>query len=207
MAYITITGDSDGDLHNADMHNSKFGAIASVINGNIDLENLTNPKSNGIIRLNYNGFYDSTLHGKNYFYQLTGPTAGNINSMGWLNSAGADNVIKTSWFKIPFSIRITSAKVIYSTSTFGTSGEDYNIYLQVSSTTTITDSYSTIATFTNDFNGGISVNEEDLTISDGAVGADKYIRVVVSNPTPTFTSTNPPPGFQLNIHYKTDHTS
>ena len=45
MSYITITGDSDGDLHTAAMHNSKFGAIASVINGNIGLENLTHPNS------------------------------------------------------------------------------------------------------------------------------------------------------------------
>ena len=35
MAYITIPGDSDGDLHDAAMHNSKFGAIASVLNATL----------------------------------------------------------------------------------------------------------------------------------------------------------------------------
>ena len=47
MALITLTGDSDGDLHTADLHNSKFGAIASVLNGNVDLDNLAKPNSVG----------------------------------------------------------------------------------------------------------------------------------------------------------------
>ena len=75
MAYITITGDSDGDLHDAEMHNSKFGAIASVLNGNIDLENLTNPKSSQILLFTING-ESGTDTGKNAFYPLTSEIAG-----------------------------------------------------------------------------------------------------------------------------------
>ena len=45
MGYINLTGDSDGDLHTAALHNAKFGAVASVLNGNIDRDNLYAPQS------------------------------------------------------------------------------------------------------------------------------------------------------------------
>jgi hypothetical protein len=206
MALITLTGDSDGDLHTADLHNSKFGAIASVLNGNVDLDNLAKPKSTGIIRFNLNGYHDSNTDGHNEFYQLTSATAGNINGLGFLASTNADNVIKSTWFKCPIALSLQNCKVIYSTSAYGNSGQNFNVYVQVSSSTTITDSYTTIGTFTNDFNGSVSINEETVSLSSTAVGANYYMRVVVENPS-TFTLGEPPPGFEITLQYKTDHVA
>ena len=49
MGLITLTGDSDGDLHTAALHNAKFGAIASVLNGNVDHANLASLTLWGIL--------------------------------------------------------------------------------------------------------------------------------------------------------------
>jgi hypothetical protein len=206
MAYITITGDSDGDLHDAEMHNSKFGAIASVLNGNIDLENLTNPKSSQILLFTING-ESGTDTGKNAFYPLTSETAGDVNGTSWSNASGTHNVLKSSWFKTPVSASLGECRIMYVNSTVPTSGEDFQVLIQKSSSTTITDSYSTIGTFTNDFYGSIGIANSAISLSTSTLDSGYYLRVVLKNPSGTFTTGDIPPGIQISLHYKVDHTS
>jgi len=207
MALITLTGDSDGDLHTAALHNSKFGAIASVLNGNVDLDNLSKPKSTGILRFGLNGYRNATIDADQEFYQLASATAGTINGLGWLNSGSGDSVLVKSWIRIPTAITLVSAVIIYPTATVNASGENFNVYLQKSSSTTITDAYTTMGTFTDDFYASIGINQSTISLSPSTVGANYYMRVVVENPASFAGTAKPPIGFQIIVHYKTDHTA
>lgn len=205
MGYINLTGDSDGDLHTAAMHNVKFGAIASVLNGNIDADNLTNPYSRTSFHFHCTGIQAA----QNEFYDL-GPTltAGTINGMNGVSSAGFVNCLKSSWVKIPFSMVITNVILIANQNNNpGTliSGEDYRIELQKSSS--LNGTYSSIADLDYDFYGPYTSGpvERILSITTSTVSANEYIRLVLQNPDP-FTNPQYPNAFSVMVYGKTLHT-
>ena len=102
MGYITISGDSDGDLHSADLHNKKFGAIASVINGNIDLVNLVNPSSEFLITASAITHVSGDLHGSPW-YRFGSTTSGTPTAETLSNTSGELHAPASSIIRIPFA--------------------------------------------------------------------------------------------------------
>ena len=203
MALITLVGDSDGDLHTADLHNKKFGAIASVLNGNVDLVNLTNPKSRSLITISCDGYSVNTPNANAEFYQMTGGGTGNISGTGWYNAASGFSLLKSSIMKIPFGATVVSANVVFAEiPSVWTSGQNFTISIQKGSS--LTGSYSNVGSFSTDFDGSAKLVEIAISFSPTSISANEYIIVVSQNPS-TFTSGRPPGGFVITIELKTDH--
>lgn len=202
MALITLVGDSDGDLHTAALHNAKFGAIASVLNGNVDHANLSHPYSVG----NFNFVCDGPSIATQFYDIGTTDTTGTIAANSASNTAGDCNVLKGSWIKVPQAITVTSAILICQEINSGgtlVSGENYSIKLQKAST--LTGSYSTtIASANYDFFGPLTSGpvETALSVSSPAVDQNQYIRLMLENPS-TFTNPQHPNSFSVLITYKT----
>ena len=208
MGFITLTGDSDGDLHTAAMHNNKFGAIASVLNGNVDHNNLKYPFSVGS--------YTFVSTGPNTYEQSGGGAASSYKNMEWYDMgasattstitaneatavAGRSNVLKASWIKIPKTIQISSARIIANRAGL-VAGENYTFNVQ--SATSLTGTYSTNATGTFDFTGAVANPiETTLTVNTPGIDQDSYMRFLLTNPS-TFTSPGFPPSFSVHIEYK-----
>lgn len=205
MAYITITGDSDGDLHTADMHNSKFGAIASVINGNIDLENLTNPNSRGHIT-----FSNSNQNLAATYLELATSTSPNPNASVGDKAAGKFNLLINSIFKAPFPLTITSVNFcILSTSSY-VNGENFVLSLQASNgTDPSTATYNTVGVINTDFQAGSSSfsDETPSSLANTSVGQGEYIRLVISQPSTFSGSTQFAGPTSVTIGFKTEHTT
>ena len=111
---------ANGDLHNAEMHNAKFGAIASVINGNIDSDNLAAPQSylNWSISTDFGTDNDSA--GSNINTNGVLELAGSTKSVGTLGTAtftitqtgGKFLLILNSLRKAPADMTLVSSSVI-----------------------------------------------------------------------------------------------
>tara|TARA_R110000751_G_scaffold94095_1_gene183624 strand:- start:2426 stop:3034 length:609 start_codon:yes stop_codon:yes gene_type:complete len=198
MALITLVGDSDGDLHTAALHNSKFGAIASVLNGNVDHANLAFPYTGG----SYNFGCDGTTLPVQ-FYVIGAETSGTIVASSAVATAGIANVLKASWIKVPSAITISRVVLIAEENTSPlTSGENYSIKLQKASS--LTGTYSTVASVDYDFYGAPTSGpvETALTVSSPAIDQNNYIRLMLKNPDP-FTSSQVPNSFSVLVTYKT----
>ena len=207
MALITLTGDSDGDLHTADLHNSKFGAIASVLNGNVDLDNLANPKSRGVFTFNSSGNNAgvSTLF---EWYKLASATATTPSSDAGDQLDGSFLCLKSSWFCVPHTIQLESVNFIMFNDTIHTSGDNYTIALQVSSSNDpATATYSDIASITTDYHSASKVMEKQTpSLSSSSIASGRYIRLVFTNP--TFSGTHYwPNSTSVSISYKLDHVA
>jgi hypothetical protein len=208
MGFITLTGDSDGDLHTAALHNNKFGAIASVLNGNVDHNNLKYPFSVGA--------FNFVSTGPNTYEESGGGAASSFKNMEWYDmgtsatsativaneataAATRSNVLKASWVKIPKTIQIESVRVIANRAAL-VSGENYTFNVQ--SASSLTGTYSTNATGTFDFVGAISTPvETTLTVNTPGISANSYMRFLLTNPS-TFTAPGLPPSFSVYIEYK-----
>lgn len=198
MGYITITGDSDGDLHDADMHNSKFGAIASVLNGNIDQDNLANPFSHGTLNFHCTG----TSSGAE-FYDIPSATSGTIDALTGTNVLGEVNAVKESYMKTQFAFTIEDVRLICGIGS-GFNNADATVSLQTA--TTLTGTYTKIYTKDiNFYNASAGIREEVISSGTPAVDANSFLRVVFEN---TATgSTHYPPPFTMIVTYKTSFTS
>jgi hypothetical protein len=201
MALITLVGDSDGDLHTAALHNAKFGAIASVLNGNVDHANLAYPYSVG----NFNFVCDGPSIATQFYDIGATSTTGTIAANTASNTAGDCNVLKGSWIKVPQAIIVTSAIMIcQETNAGGTlvSGENYEITLQKASS--ITGTYSSVASTNYDFFGPLTSSpvETALNLVTPAVDQNNYIRLMLKNPS-TFTNPQHPNSFSILVTYKT----
>tara|TARA_R100001163_G_scaffold36761_1_gene28139 strand:+ start:6673 stop:7293 length:621 start_codon:yes stop_codon:yes gene_type:complete len=183
MAYINLTGDSNGDLHTAEMHNAKFGAISSVINGNIDLENLTNPKSIYVLNSSASGVGTSSG-----FVRAPALTDGGINATGPVSTASAFNVILGSVARIPVDSTFVAGYFAFNLQkNAGYGGETANLYLQASSA--IGGTYSTsVASKTGvafeTASGAAPAfqwTEVTLTNAATALTAGTFIRFVIQN--------------------------
>mgnify|MGYP003649247481 CR=1 FL=1 len=199
MALITLVGDSDGDLHTAALHNSKFGAIASVLNGNVDHANLAFPYTSG----SYNFVCDGTTLPVQFYDIGTTDTTGTIAGLTASLTAGDCNVLKGSWIKVPSAIIVTSVTLIAQENTSLQPGENYSIKLQKASS--LTGSYgTTIASANYDFNGSLTSGpvEQALSVSSPSVDQNEYIRLMLENPS-SFTNPQVPNSFSVLVTYKT----
>ena len=181
MAFITLTGDSDGDLHTADLHNKKFGAIASVLNGNIEHNNLKFPYSVGYFNwvTNANAF--------NWYGIGTNSTQGTIGGLTGISTAANANALKMTWVRVPKAMTLLSLKLIAAAHNAFASGDNFTIELQKSSS--LSGTYTVIGTKTEDFYNASAtgvIEEYTVPISSPSISANDYIRLVLKNP-PTHT--------------------
>lgn len=200
MAYITITGDSDGDLHTADLHNKKFGAIASVINGNIDHENLVNPSSEFLITAS------ATYDGSGW-YRFGTLTVGD--PVAEVPSAAASNIHAPigSIVRVPFAGTFTdNVTVTVAKSTNHGTGATETFAFELQKSSTVDGTYSKIGNTINEVCGiaaGVELHVVTITGTSGqSLTAGDYIRLIIQNP-----SSNPskPPSVTLTARIKTLH--
>mgnify|MGYP003132915536 FL=1 len=197
MGFITISGDSDGDLHTADLHNKKFGAVASVLNGNIEHDNLKYPNSEFLLtaHANYNG--DGWVR---YPTLTSGVPAGTAAT----NTASHIHAPLGSVIRIPFAGTFTdNVTVSVVTQSAFSAGDNLAFLLQKSSS--LNGTYSQIGSTTNNDCQSASSNFEVITItgtSGQSVAAGDYIRVIVQN-----AASNPtyPPSLNVTARMKTEH--
>tara|TARA_R110000822_G_scaffold48131_2_gene127115 strand:+ start:2844 stop:3476 length:633 start_codon:yes stop_codon:yes gene_type:complete len=184
MAYINITGDSDGDLHTASLHNTKFGAIASVLNGNVDHDNLKYPRSVSTMNFSANqtatGWFvpqdssaGTTTQAAVLGYQIYGVVS--------LSSNNVTNVMKSSLIRMPSAATLTSVKFLYLPRSTGyAAGDECDLYLQRS--TSLTSDFENIASLENVsfYNASnVIMREYTLAISGAAIAAGQYIRFAI----------------------------
>jgi hypothetical protein len=195
MAYINITGDSDGDLHTAAMHNSKFGAIASVLNGNVDHDNLTYPRS--IFTWNFTtnksyvvesgggagvGYSDITL------LHATDKTIGTLDGTQSqpATTAGAYNVVLSSYTKAPVALEHVATSVICIENNDFTTSADMELIFQTSSALAGgSGTYSDIATLTFDpdtAGSALLPTEHAMSYSSNTISANHFFRIIYRNP-------------------------
>ena len=199
MGYINITGDSDGDLHTAAMHNSKFGAIASVLNGNVDHDNLTYPKSlltwNFTTEKSYSFVAESgggtgiaKCDGDITLLNTTDKTTGTLSGTASqpAATAGAYVVLLSSYTKIPVALEHVATSVIcINNDDFTTSAGMELIFQTGSGLGGGTGTYSDIATATFDpdtANPGLTPTEISMTYSSNTVQANRFFRIIYRNP-------------------------
>jgi len=203
MAYINITGDSDGDLHTAAMHNSKFGAIASVLNGNVDHDNLTYPKSLFTWNFTTNksyvvesgggagvGYSDITL------LHATNKTIGTLDGVACqpATTAGAYNVLLSSYTKAPVALEH-----------FTTSANMELIFQVSSSLAGGTGTYSDIASVTFDpdtASSALTPTELSMSYSSNTISANNFFRIIYRNPTSGSLAGDIMPNLKISITWK-----
>ena len=219
MAYINITGDSDGDLHTAAMHNSKFGAIASVLNGNVDHDNLKYPRS--IFTWNFNtaksysivsesgggtgygiGYTDVTL------LHTTDKTIGNLDGISPQPNtvAGAYNVLLNSYTKAPVALEHVATSVICIDNNDFTTSSGMELIFQTSATLTgASGSYADIASATFDpdtTSSGLNPTEISMTYSSNTIQANRFFRIIYRNPTGGSLAGDIMPNLKISITWK-----
>ena len=214
MAYINITGDSDGDLHTAAMHNSKFGAIASVLNGNVDHDNLTYPRS----LLTWNAWcgkgytVDSASHtGTSWngvaLLSYTDKTIGTLSATTNqpLTTASAYNVLLNSYTKAPVALEHVATSVICIDNDNFTTSADMELIFQTSSSLAGgAGTYSDIATatFDPDTATGYTPTEIAMSYSSNTIAANSFFRIIYRNPTSGALAGDLMPNLKIAITWK-----
>ena len=191
MAYITITGDSDGDLHTAAMHNSKFGAIASVINGNIGPDNLTNPNSELVYTCNATNMRDSLDAADNLL--LTGYfTLGSTSNTGAysdptpVKTLNQWNVVSNSVIKVPATMTIKeNVTIVVDDLTYDFSnGDNLTFEIQKSNSPNNLTAWTTIGSAATHDCHNASFQQSIITLSGTAnqsITGEHFIRLAVKN--------------------------
>tara|TARA_Y100001938_G_C8046502_1_gene409226 strand:+ start:554 stop:1234 length:681 start_codon:yes stop_codon:yes gene_type:complete len=203
MAYITITGDSDGDLHTAAMHNSKFGAIASVINGNIGKENLINPNAELVFTFSAKHVLATVLG----IGATTGinPAATALSNLSGYSSLGATNtgaptsgtpdtaadrwnMVTNSVVRVPATMTLKDNVTIVvdnELTAAGFSGLTLTFQLQKSNNPSNLTAWTDVGSAaTHSPHGGGTYSQTILTLSNTtgqSITADHYLRLVVKN--------------------------
>lgn len=197
MGYITIAGDSDGDLHSADLHNKKFGAIASVINGNIDHDNLVYPSSEFVL--------SASASNANDWVRFSSTTSGVPTATTSSDVAGRLHAPMSSIVRIPFAGTLTdNATVVAVATTNFSNGDLVSFYLQKASSANGT--YTTIGSLAaNDCHVASGFNFVTITLtgtSGQSFAAGDYIRLLVQNAAANSTH---PPNVTMTLRIKTLH--
>ena len=186
MAYINITGDADGDLHTAELHNAKFGAIVGVLNGNVDHDNLKFP--NSVSTAIFSAHRDvgdwcipqdpagsTTSAAAVLGYEIVTPTV--------LAANGVTNIVKSSIVRVHYDMTLTSVKFLYMPrSTEFVAGDECDLYLQRSGS--LSSVFTNIASLENiSFYNASAViaREYTLSISSASIDAGQYIRFALRN--------------------------
>ena len=208
MAYINITGDSDGDLHDAAMHNNKFGAIASVLNGNISAENLANPYS--VYTMTFGAgpgtlINPATVQSESWI-TLTSATSAGISINSHVAVVNANQCLMPSWTRIVRASTLLSAQLVFIGGNGPGSSSTPNGKLQKSAT--LTGTYSDIASTGTlelyDASAPLVIKESALSISSNGVNAGEYIRFVWNCGS---TNVQFPPKMTLTLTFKSEHVS
>ena len=202
MAFINITGDSDGDLHTAAMHNSKFGAIASVLNGNIDEENLKYPKSTFMMSFSAGPGSQPVANVLSESYIEINGSGGATPLVNTHNNGTSDvNVLMSSWIKVPFAATLLNANVIWVAQAVA---GNTNMTAIVQRADTLTGVYTTIAS-----TSGLSMNhtgflmrDSAVSISSSGISTGQYIRCAWINDA---TTAQYPPKCTFNLQFKANH--
>ena len=201
MGYITISGDSNGDLHDANMHNEKFGAIASVINGNIGIENLLFPNSQYAFTGNAIG---SNAGATASYYDIGAvATSGVPDAMISSNTANHFNVVQSSLIKVPFTATITE-NVLLIVTTMNSYDAAKTLSFQLQSSSLVNGTYTQIgSTVTNScYSDPMNLTTFTITGTTGqTIPAGHFIRIVVGNN----DAGDYPPNLQFTIRLKTQH--
>jgi len=203
MAYISIPADSDGDLHDANMHNNKFNTIADKINGNIDHDNLAFPQSIYTWNFSAGKHYDhgGTSNRESSGYTNCTPTTGalfafNQDPTAGSAAAGGTNVIRDSWVGLPVStaVDIVDIYIMGAFSSIYTAGQNFTIIGQRTASVTpflAAATYDTVFTATSDFRAASSAPDPSrfgkLTIATNPIttlGVGNTFRIVMTNPDP-----------------------
>ena len=192
MGYVTITGDSDGDLHTAALHNAKFGAIASVLNGNVDHDNLAFPNapviltfSGGPGEVQPNPLVAGTNVRTESWYS---PSSVSTTAVGqpMQNAANsAFNVLTTSIMKIPYAATIKSVNFLYLANSqhSAAAADNYTVYLQSSSSPDGNVFTMNNASHSLNFHAAsYEWRDSNLTLAVPSLAANRYIRILIANP-------------------------
>ena len=208
MGFITLTGDSDGDLHTAALHNNKFGAIASVLNGNVDRDNLAAPQS--ILNWSFGTGFGYAITGTDQVdtnvLQIASET-GSISVAGWanLNSTNAHFMLLDSVKKAPAALRLVSVDaVIYKQN--GSIADNYVLKLQKSAS--VDGTYANIATGNFTLNSGaanITPAAITMSVTDGVMDQNQYFRAVFYVPNSPGTYNPDYPQIHVNCTWKAYH--
>tara|TARA_R100000655_G_scaffold22915_2_gene46379 strand:- start:9808 stop:10443 length:636 start_codon:yes stop_codon:yes gene_type:complete len=211
MGFITLTGDSDGDLHTAALHNNKFGAIASVLNGNINKDNLAAPQS--ILNWSFGTGFGSAVFGTTGQVDTNvlrvASETGSIDVSGWgnLNSTNAHFMLLDSVKKAPAALRLVSVDaVVYQQN--GTVADNYVLKLQKSSS--VNGTYANMATGNFVLNSGAStITPASITMSvtDAALDQNEFFRAVFFVPATPGTYAPDYPQIHVNCTWKAFHVA
>ena len=201
MGYITVSGDSNGDLHDAAMHNEKFGAIASVINGNIGRENLLYPNSEFLITCSGMG---SNVGGFGGWYNYgTSSTSGVPVGLASTNGANQCHAPINSIIRIPFAGTITeNVTAVILTAPSYNNAKNLTFSLQRASSPAGT--YANIATGITDscYSDPATVKEITFTGTSGqTIPSQSYLRLLIVNN----DDNDYPPNIVMTIRMKTQH--
>jgi hypothetical protein len=200
MGYITITGDSDGDLHTAAMHNSKFGAIASVINGNITHDNLSFPNSEFVIN-------SSASQGGSGWIELDGATSSTVIGVASNSTNGRVNCHVGSIMRLPAAMIIKEnirVAIVKSSTGFAS-----NLTFYFQKCATLTGTWSQIGdAISKDCSSTSSFELDEVVITNTLgqqVAANSYVRLVIVNG--SSGAATHPPSSTLNARFSAPHIS
>lgn len=201
MGYITISGDSDGDLHTADLHNKKFGAIASVLNGNIELDNLKQPSSEYTI--NSSGIYNGSS-----WLRFANAAAGLPTGEVATNTASHYHSPISSIVRIPFAATFTdNVTLSIVTGPNFSSGNNVTYTLQRTLNPVATPGTgawtNVVGSLTSDtYTAALGITTLSFATNSVGIAAGAWVRVMVQN-----ASTNPtyPPSLTMTMRLKTLH--
>ena len=207
MGYITISGDTDGDLHTAALHNEKFGTIVSTINGNINHDNLAYPNSDLLITISGVRPHAGANAG---WVELASVTAAAPSAVTPHSANDKINLLIPSVTRIPFSGTLNGdVKLVFLKDSGFTSGVDLTFYLQrssvVSEGTLGSATWTNISSLTSDcYHGTPFLTDSRFPSTAGqSFTANQYFRVVVQNA--TSGSPNFPPDLVVNLRIKSPH--
>lgn len=217
MGFITLTGDSDGDLHTAALHNNKFGAIASVLNGNVDRDNLAAPQS--LLHWSCRTGFGTTISGDEIsdtnVLLLESETGGGLAVTGWgkMDATNAYYLLLDSMKRAPVAMRLVSVDaIIYQQD--GAIQDNYILKLQKSPAGAPMGTYSNMASGTFVPNYGVAVPANkirpapiSMSVSDGVLDASQYFRVVFYKPTNGGTYGPDLPQIHVNCTWKAYHVA
>jgi hypothetical protein len=222
MALITsILPDVDGDLHTADLHNTKFNTILNEINGNLDQDNLKYPKSFMTLSCRAGVSYDiadgatAAANRNPYGYiTLTGVTSSGVaDAPGAFRVANdSPHALTNSFHQVPsgssYTIQDVNVVTIKRATTWFVSGEDFTLTLQKCAT--LTGTWSTLWEVDDeDFhNAGGNIFAEvgaSEAPSVYTVASTNWIRFVIKNPSSWGATTKLAPELMVNVVVKVSH--
>jgi hypothetical protein len=215
MSFIIIPPDSDGAVHDAALHNTKFTTIINELNGNIDHENLKNPFSS----VSWNSFgthYVVTDGGGDTHEQVVGWYA-TSSIKGQIVTAVAPfvpnklangtNVIMNSHRRADLDYVLVGASIIVRRHNAFPAG-NFRLELQKGTDVTGAVLYSEMAnvSFTPLIGAGLVdvFDVPNLAITLSALNRNEYFRIALQNPNAVITTV---PDMWIETYFKTLHVN